>query len=293
MKIAALFLFDTIVWLSLTSIRVTEKSMKNHFLIISSLLLAVLFTSAGQAQEEVKDDRPTTGFYAYPPRWLVDMPTAGTLPRASFDVAIRLYPNGGALGMVDIGLSNRLQLGISYGGEGVISNRSADWNPDINFNIKMRMVDEMDYFPAITGGFCSQGFGARSDSLDRYAFKSRGFYAVASRSFNFYSWISGWHFGVNYSLEGDTDNDKGINAFGGFDATFQYNLAFVVEYDGALDDNKSSIFGGKGRGYLNTSLRWLFTDNLELELMLKDLLTNRRESSTFTREIRITYIENF
>lgn len=265
-----------------------------------TVVLVTLSSASAFAQNETEEVRPATGFYAYPPRWLVDMPTAGTLPRASFDVAIRLYPNGGALGMIDIGLSNRLQLGISYGGEGVISNRSADWNPDINFNIKMRLVDEMEYFPAITGGFCSQGFGAWSDSLNRYTYKSRGFFAVASRSFYFYNWTAGWHFGVNYSLEGDIDEDNSINAFGGFDATFQYNLAFVIEYDGGLNDNKSTLpgggpndFGGKGRGYLNTSLRWLFTDNLELELMLKDLLTNRRESSTFTREIRITYIENF
>jgi hypothetical protein len=275
--------------------------MKKRFIIFAAFFLACLLNVNAWAQEEEPEKtRPATGFYAYPPRWLVDMPTAGTLPRASFDVAIRLYPNGGALGMIDIGLSNRLQLGISYGGQGVISNRSADWNPDINFNFKMRVVDEMQYFPAITGGFCSQGYGAWSDSMNRYTYKSRGFYAVASRSFYFYNWTAGWHFGVNYSLEGDIDKDESINAFGGFDATFQYNLAFVVEYDGALNDNKSTIpgganndFGGKGRGYLNTSLRWLFTDNLELELMLKDLLINRRESSTFTREIRITYIENF
>lgn len=268
--------------------------------LLESFFLVLLFSLCGMAQKEIEETRPATGFYAYPPRWLVDMPTAGTLPRASFDVTIRLYPNGGALGMIDIGLSNRLQLGISYGGEGVISNQSADWNPDVNFNFKLRVVDELEYFPAVTAGFCTQGFGAWSDGLDRYTFKSRGFYAVASRSFYFYNWTAGWHFGVNYSLESDIDRDKSINAFGGFDATFQYNLAFVVEYDGALNDNKSTLpgggpndFGGKGRGYLNTSLRWLFTDNLELELMLKDLLTNRRESSTFTREVRITYIENF
>jgi len=273
------------------------KTILNTFAVF---VILVIMTLPVLAQQEAEDTRPTTGFYAYPPRWLVDMPTAGTLPRASFDVAIRLYPNGGALGMVDIGLSSRLQLGISYGGEGVVSNRGADWNPDINFNFKMRFIDEMEYFPAVTGGFCSQGFGAWSDSLNRYTYKSRGFYAVASRSFYFYSWTAGWHFGFNYSLEGDIDQDESINAFGGFDATFQYNLAFVVEYDGALNDNKSTLpggapndFGGKGRGYLNTSLRWLFTDNLELELMLKDLLTNRRESTTLTREIRITYIENF
>ena len=267
--------------------------MKKRFIIFAALFLACLLNVSVKAQEEDEKTRSATGFYAYPPRWLVDMPTGGTLPRASFDVAIRLYPSGGALGMIDIGLSNRLQLGISYGGLGVISSRSVDWNPDINFNIKMRVVDEMEFFPAITGGFCSQGFGAYNDSLNRFTYKSRGFYAVASRSFYFYSWTAGWHFGVNYSLEGDIDEDNSIDAFGGFDATFQYNLAFVIEYDGALDDNKSTIFSGKGRGYLNTSLRWLFTDNLELELMLKDLLINRRESSTFTREIRITYIENF
>ncbi len=276
--------------------------MRNILNTFAALSLVILLAVSGWAQDEEQETtRPTTGFYAYPPRWLVDMPTGGTLPRASFDVAIRLYPNGGALGMIDIGLSNRLQLGISYGGQGVISNHSADWNPDINFNIKMRVVDEMEYFPAITGGFCSQGFGAWNDSLNRYAYKSRGFFAVASRSFYFYNWTSGWHFGINYSLEGDIDNDEGLNAFGGFDATFQYNLAFVVEYDAALNDNRATLpggtspnlYGGKGRGYLNTSLRWLFTDNLELEFMLKDLLTNRRESSTFTREIRITYIENF
>jgi hypothetical protein len=271
--------------------------------ILFSLLLTLsLFAipATGQDEDEETAARPTTGFYAFPPRWLVDMPTAGTLPRASFDVAIRLYPDGGAIGLIDIGLSNRMQLGISYGGEGVISNKSADWNPTLNFNIKFRFIDEMEYFPAITGGFCSQGFGAYNDSFDRYTFKSRGFFAVASRSFYFYNWTAGWHFGGNYSLEGDFDKDESVNFFGGFDATFQYNLAFVIEYDAALNDNKSTLpggasntFGGKGRGYLNTALRWLFTDNLELEFMLKDLLTNRKESSTFTREVRITYIETF
>jgi len=273
-----------------------------QFVIFLAMAVVLILTARpANAQETSPEVRPSTGFYSYPPRWLVDLPTAGTLPRASFGVAIRLYPDGGAMGMIDIGLSHRMQLGISYGGEGVISNQKADWNENINFNIKFRFVDEMEYFPAITGGFVSQGFGAWNDSLSRYTFKSRGFYAVASRSFYFYNWVAGWHAGINYSLEGKIDEDKSINAFGGFDATFQYNLAFVIEYDAALNDNKSTLpnnggpndFGGKGRGYLNTSLRWLFTDNLELEFMLKDLLTNRKESTTFTREVRITYIEGF
>jgi len=40
-------------------------------------------------------------------------------------------------------------------------------------------------------------------------------------------------------------------------------------------------------------VKWLFAENLELEVVLKDLLVNRRESSTFTREVRMTYIDRF
>ena len=82
----------------------------------------------------------------------------------------------------------------------------------------------------------------------------------------------------------------------------------MAEYDIALNDNRSGIpagilahqdedydlvFAGKGRGYLNCGVRWLFASDLELELLLKDLLLNRRESRAFTREIRLTYIDRF
>ncbi len=54
-----------------------------------------------------------------------------------------------------------------------------------------------------------------------------------------------------------------------------------------------AYYSGKGRGYLNTSIKWLFAQNLQIELILKDLLVNRREASTFTREVRMTYIDHF
>lgn len=266
---------------------------------VLAIILFAVVPVLGQTKEDATMT-PNVGFYAFAPRWLVDMPTAGTLPRASFDVGIRLYPSGGALGMIDIGISHRIQLGLSYGGENIISNYGPEWNPNVEFNLKFRIVDELEYFPGISIGFMSQGFGPYEGTLQRYTFKSRGFYAVASRSFYFYNWTSGWHAGVNYTLEKDVDEDDEINFFAGFDATFSYNLAFVVEYDLALNDDRSTLpdgspnyFAGKGRGYLNTAIRWLFTDNLELELLVKDLFINRRESTTVTRELRITYLESF
>jgi hypothetical protein len=256
----------------------------------------MLMAGAPMAQERVAET-----LYDIPPRKLVDMPTAGTLPRAHFDLGLRLFNHGGALGYADIGLSNRFQVGISYGGTNVISDQEADWHPTIEFSLKFRVVDELPYLPGITVGFSSQGYGPYNSEQERYTYKSRGFYAVVSRSFYFYKWTAGWHGGVNYSTPdeeteppGQDIRDNDVNLFVGFDATFNYNLALLFEYDAALNDDRSANpFSGKGRGYFNISVKWLFTENLELELLAKDLLVNRPEADTFTRGIRLTYIESF
>ncbi len=283
--------------------------MKNYFVIV---LAAVILLSAGASAQNqrtpdtTRTNRPmhrpgsSTTLFDIPPRQLIDMPTAGTLPRGYFNIGLRVYTDGGALGFTDIGLSNRLQLGLSYGAEQAISNQSPKWNPNIEFGVKFRIIDEMQYFPAISLGYSSQGDGAWIPSQQRYTYKSRGFYVVASRSFYFYRWTSGWHGGINLSREYKVDQDKNLNVFFGFDATFNYNFALLAEYDLALNDDRGTAptplldnVSGKGRGYLNMSVKWLFAENLELELLFKDLLVNRRESSTVTRGLRLTYIDHF
>lgn len=269
---------------------------------IRSLLICLVMLNAAaamvSAQRVINDAQ--TSLYDVPPRRLIDMPTAGTLPRAFYSIGFRFYPDGGTLAHANIGLSHRLTLGVSYGAENFLSNRDPNWNPRIEFEIKFRVIDEIEVFPAVSFGFCSQGYGAWISDLERYTFKSRGFYAVVSRSFYFYNWTSGWHAGVNYSLENKFDDETDANIFVGFDATFNYNLALLAEFDAALDDNKSKLpdgapngFSGKGRGYLNTGIKWLVSENLELEFLLKDLLTNRQDAETFTRTFRLTYLERF
>jgi hypothetical protein len=270
-------------------------------LVSLTAVAALLLWSGASAQDTEVSGAHT--LYDIAPRQLVDMPTAGTLPRGTFQIGLRLYTDGGALGYTDIGLSSRFMLGIAYGGTGILSNHDPEWNPRIGFNLKFRVVDELEYFPAIAVGFTDQGYGVyRNDHInggtrtyDRYTYKSRGFFAVASRSFYFYKWTSGWHLGIDYSREYQGDGDKDIDFFGGFDATFNYNLALLFEYDAALNDDRGEYPGvaGKGRGYLNMSIKWLFTENLEIEVLAKDLLVNRRESTTFTREMRMLYIDSF
>ncbi|PWB73529.1 hypothetical protein C3F09_05150 [candidate division GN15 bacterium] len=246
------------------------------------------------SEKQNRHGKATASFYDVPPRYLIDIPTAGTLPRGYFGIGFRFYSYGGAIAYTDIGISNRFLLGVSFGADSTIGAVEPRWNPDMEFNVKFRLVDELEYFPAVSIGFNSQGDGHYSREYKRYAYKSKGFYAVASRSFYFYKWTSGWHGGINYSTENDRDKNGNISLFVGFDATFNYDLAYLMEYDFALNDNKGAVaYSGRGRGYLNASLKWLFTDNLEMELILKDLLVNRRESKMFSREVRFQYIDHF
>lgn len=261
------------------------------FVTILSVLLCGSLSQNLSAQTEEGGTRHT--LYEIPPRWIVDIPTAGTLPRGYYDISVRMFANGGTNAYTNIGLSERFMLGISFGGEKILSGSSIDWNPKIGFSLRFRIVDELEYFPAISIGYSDQGHGTYYGEPGRYQYKSLGFYGVASRSFYFYRWTAGWHGGINYSLE-DDDGDQDMNLFFGTDATFNYNLALLAEYDLALNDNKGSApSAGKGRGYLDLSMKWLFTESLELELIAKDIFVNRRESSEISREMRITFVDRF
>lgn len=268
--------------------------------IIGSIVFALILLSGGMsiAQDiNYSGGEPGTTLYEIPPRFLVDAPTAGTLPRGSFTIDMRVYDNGGFLAATAVGLSSRFMVGISYGVEGLISEGDTHENPRIEFHVKLRLIDESRLLPAFAIGFNSQGYGAFRDDLDRYTYKSKGFYGVISRSFIFEDVTMGSHAGINYSLENDVDEDKEPTVFVGFDARFRYNIGFFAEYDLALNDDRSSVGYAKGRGYLNLGLSWNYTENLQLEFILRNLLQNRHEREgedlTIGRELRLTYIEFF
>ncbi len=260
--------------------------------LVKALLLmtfmSIILINSVQAQRG-----ETQSLYDLPPRWLVDCPTSMTLPRGCFDVIMRVYPNGGILGSTSIGLTNHFMVGISYGAEGVIADAEPNWNPRVEFNVKLGLIEESVYFPGFAVGFNSQGQGSYDPEKKRYTYKSKGFYGVLSRSFYFMNGIFSGHAGVNYSLENDIDKDDDPSVYLGFDTRFKYNIGLVMEYDFALNDNKSSQRYGKGRGYLNAGLRWLYSENLEIEVILNNLLNNRHDVNSFGRGLRLTYIEYF
>lgn len=224
-------------------------------------------------------------------RWLIDTPTAGMLARGSFDMDFRTFSDGGVQTSLSIGLMNRFSIGLAYGASRVLTDTTPDWNPRLEFQLRYRLLEEGEGLPAIAVGYSSQGYGKYDNDKKRFQVKSPGFYLAFSKNFSIYSYPAGFHWGVNYSLENDIDNDP--SGFIGFNTELGNDMLYLAEYDFATNDNKPNGIYGRGRGFLNMGLVWYLTDMLSLELDLKNLLRNRRDASAIDREVRLVYVEFF
>ena len=245
-----------------------------------ALLAGLLLLSFGSARGQEESIEP---------RRLVECPTAGLLPRGTFDFDLRMFPEGGILAGIGIGLMDRLTVGFSFGGEDIIGNRKVNWNPRVEFVLKYRLFEESHTLPALVIGFDSQGFGPYDSELDRYAVKSKGIYLALSRNFSSPLGRMGIHAGANRSLERE-DGDHDVSAYAGLDKELNPQISVLAEYDFALnDDDDRSI--GSGEGYLNAALRWTFAERLHIELDVKNLTRNGEGDPEPSREIRIVYIE--
>lgn len=226
------------------------------------------------------------------PRKLVDCPTAGLLPKGSFDLEIRTFSGGGLLTQASVGLTDRLAMGLCFGGGNIIGAGKVDWNPRPEAQIKYRLFEESSLWPAVAIGFDSQGYGSYSDSSERYEIKSKGVYGVLSKNYTLWGRPLGLHLGSNYSFE-KKDGDDDLSFFLGLDKSLNEELSVVVEYDLALnDDHQDGVFG-TGRGYFNLGLRWNIERRFFFELDIKNLTDNIENLSAFNRELRIVTLQYF
>lgn len=229
----------------------------------------------------------TDAKYEY--RNLIDLPTAGIVEKGFVGVSIDVMPLGVVVSKIEVGVFENFSFGISYGGNNIIGRGKITGYKLPGINLRARIFNESETLPAITLGFDSQGKGEFNKTLNRYEIKSPGFFAVASKNFDFYGYLS-IHGQINYSLERD-DNDKDLNLGFGFEKTLGPKLSIVGEYDFAINDNTNSSIG-EGTGYLNLGIRWSIGDGLTLGLNLRDLLDNKKISgSRADRGIFVEYIK--
>jgi hypothetical protein len=246
----------------------------NFFLITSSILLAQGTAGTGAKFEY---------------RSLIDMPTAGILQKGYVGVTSDVLPGGLLIEKLEVGVFDNISFGISYGGENIIGAGKPNWYDAPGVNIRFRIINENISLPAVTIGFDSQGKGIYFDSTSRYAIKSPGFFAAASKNFEFLGYMS-LHGTLNYSLE-SKDGEDFADLSVGCEKTIGSSLSIIGEYDFALNDN-GTRYGG-GNGYLNIGLRCAIGNGFTLGFDLRDLLDNKKWSpSSADRALRIEYIKS-
>ena len=221
------------------------------------------------------------------PRALVDFPTAGMIPRGNIALDVDFYGEGGLDLACTVGIFDRLSAGLSYGGSGLIGGGSAVMNPAPGFNIKVRLLEESVYVPALALGFDSQGHDGYDRSLDRYVIKSPGLYTVFSKNYAFLGFLS-LHGGANYSLE-RSDGNSNVNLFGGIEKTIGPFLSLMLEYNLASNDTGENALG-HGKGYLSVALRCSLGGGFTLGVNFKDLADNGGNVTVANRTVHIEYV---
>ncbi len=254
---------------------------KNIFLsFLFLMLLSVKILPQGTSGTDAK----------YESRNLIDIPTAGVLDKGVVGVSLDVMPLGVVISKIEVGVFDNFSIGVSYGGSNIIGQGKIDWYKLPAVNVRLRLIDETVTSPAITLGFDSQGKGTFNRDLNRYQIKSTGFFAAASKNFEFFGYLS-LHGSVNYSLERD-DNDKDLNLAVGFEKTIGKKISLVGEYDFAVNDN-TGLSLGNGNGYLNMGLKWSVADGFTIGINLRDLLDNKKiNSSRADRGIVVEYVKS-
>jgi hypothetical protein len=247
------------------------------------------------------------------PRRLVDAPTAGVLPKASFDFDCRIFPAGdpklgaGVVMGIAVGITNRLNIGLSYGGEGLVGRgKNAKFNSLPGWLIKYRIFEENYFWPGFALGYDHQGYGGIADTTNfdyrGYIYKSPGFFLAFSKNYLLLQKVQvGLHCAFNYSME-DYKNIKWPNLFAGLDIALNEELAIVFEYDFGFNikdqvPGKHAVYAHPQDGYLNSGIRWAFSPNFFIEFDAKDLLENRKYKNGSTlgwsRELKFVYFTRF
>jgi hypothetical protein len=233
-----------------------------------------------------------TGAGAIEPTMIIDKPTAGMLHRGTYSLKGTFFERGGVLFGVSVGLLDRFNFGISYGGTNVLGADKPSMNPYPGVTAKLRILEESTATPALAIGFDWQGQGEYISDLKRYTIKSPGFYAVFSQNFSIAGNFS-LHGGLNISTE-NGDGDKDLNAFVGAEKSIGKDISILAEYDAGLNDNSGSALGrSRGRGYFNMGLRWNWGRGLMLGMDLKDIFKNQQDLTLGNRTIQIEYVGSF
>jgi len=271
--------------------------MKNFTVVFLVCLTIAVFSTPSLGQMDIN---------------LIDTPTANVLEKGKYCLNFRFYQKGGLLFQGSAGLTERLTIGASYGGVGVVGTEPIKGNPEPAFSIKYKLGEEGENLPfAISVGYDGQGYGLYyregEEWEDTGAIFKKSFYQINSKGF--YLALTkkikeanlSIHGGINHSLE-DDPGKAGISFFVGTEFEVTPNFSLKLEYNNGFHDkikpedvfqNPSEIKEPlrKAGGEINLGLKVEYSPHLILEIDFKDL--SARYTKTGNRIFQIVYSGEF
>lgn len=222
-------------------------------------------------------------------RYLVDMPTAGTLKKNYFGVLIRSFTANSLEMQMEFSPFENFSFGVAYSGSNILGDGEPTFQNYPGVLISYRFLNETINRPALRIGINTQGNGIYSVKETQFENYSPGIYLSSSKNF---SWILGSlaiHGGINYSFEPNPD-DRMVNFYSGIEQSAGPFAAVNLEYNFALEDNTMMM---NNVGLANLSLRFSLSDQITLELLARDLFNHLRATNGIRRAIRLEIINDF
>jgi len=250
------------------------------YILLFFTILNNAISSGGTAGDEAK----------YESRYIVDMPTAGMLPKGSFSLFGIAYSYGGIMAEIFACPFKDFLIGVSFGGTGIVGESDVVFQELPAVHLRYRIINEKQSFPAILIGINTQGRGLYSKSREQFEIFSPGIYLSLSKN---YKWLAGniaFHGGMNYSFEAKPET-RYPNFYFGLEQSIGSSLSLNFEFNASINEYKEDLV--ENVGFLNTSLRWSVAEGMTIEFQLRDLLSSRKEYSTPSRYIGLEYINNF
>jgi hypothetical protein len=245
------------------------------------LALALVLVAFGEAAEAGMAE----------PIYMVDSPTAGLLSHGEYHIQGRIGPESSVLLAFRVGVKNRVYLGVSWGMQELFSYQRVEFNDRPGFQFRIRLLEEDDRGPGLALGINTQGVGTWNEDDERYDRKSKGLYFVLSRNWKIPVGYLSAHGGLNYSLEDRDDDDADL--FAAVDWEAISGLEFILDFDGAFNDNSDDERYGSGGVYLDGAVRVTYGENLQMMLIFRDLTKNYSPERRIGRELEIAFVDFF
>jgi hypothetical protein len=227
----------------------------------------------------------------YDSRYVVDMPTAGVLPKGAFSAYAHEFAKGGLMLELSAAPFTNFNLGLSYGGSGLIGDYDKVSFQNLpGIHLTWRVIDETISIPAVALGAGTQGRGFFCPKFKRFQTMSPGIFIAASKTF---SWAMGsvaFHGGLTYSFE-PLPQDRSVNFYAGLEQSIGSYASINLVINPTIDDKNKSFM--KEKGLLNAALRWSISKGLTVELQVRDMLGHINNSNGFSRDIGLEFTRPF